>query len=254
MDIERKLGIEGPGQRGQKRAHRHGDKSGPCHVDPERHRRLRLLAAGHQVVAEFVAGDQIGQQHDSQEHDQDDVIVRLLGGEHEMGEADVQRRNLQSPRAVQLQRADVVDIFDHDPEPLGKGDGRQGKIGTAHLQGGQTDDHPGDGRQHPADQHADPRADAVLQRQDGRGVGADADKGGVAKGQDAGKTADDIPAGGQIGIKEQQDQDVQIGGAADHQRQPEGYHQEADKRDFVDMLMVHCMSPYLLKSLTESGG
>ncbi len=67
---------------------------------------------------------------------------------------------------------------------------------------------------------------------------------GVAEGQDPGEAADDVPAGGQIGIKEQQDEDVEVGGAADHQRQGEGDREEAGDHDGVEMVLLHCMSPH----------
>lgn len=62
MDIHGKLCIKSSGQGGEKGTDRHGDE----------------------IVAEFRAGDDIGKEHDGKEHDQDDVIIWLLGGKHEI--------------------------------------------------------------------------------------------------------------------------------------------------------------------------
>ena len=224
-------------------------------VHPERLGGLRFLAARDQVVAQLGARDEPGQRQHPDQHHQDDVVVGLLGREHEAREAGLEGRDLQAARPVELEGAEVVDVFDHDPDALGKGDRGQGEIGAAHLEGGQPDEHPHDAGEHRAHQHADPRADAVLQREDRRGVGPDPDEGRMPERQHAREAADQVPARGEIGVEVEQDQDVQIGRAPQHQRQGEGNYRGQNQGQLAGQGWAHeppHSSPFMISPQAKS--
>lgn len=128
----------------------------------------------------------------------------------------------------------MVDVFNHHPDALPESDGGQRKVGAAHLEGRQADEHPGHGCQHASHQHAKPGTDPILERQYRRRVSTDADEGGVPKRQHPGKTAHKVPTGGQIGIEINQNENMEIRRAADKQRQCQRNHHHQGQGDVVN--------------------
>ena len=149
----------------------------------------------------------------------------------------------QAARAVYVQRPQVVDVFHHDPDAFGKGDGAQAKIGPAQPERGQAHDDADQGGHESADQHADPGRDAVLEGQDGGGVGADADEHGMPERQHAGKTADQVPGRGQVGVEKEQDEDLQIGGGCHHQGQGKDDQPHQTKQRVIELFSAHGAPP-----------
>ncbi|KGQ02229.1 hypothetical protein BBAD15_g12562 [Beauveria bassiana D1-5] len=162
--------------------------------------------------------------HQQEQAEGDDHVVDLLA-EHDPGPADVQRQ------ADAAGAAGPAFLVDHQqPHHFQDGDGGQREERTAQPQRGIADDDGHDGRDGRARQHAEPRRDAEVLRQQGGGVAADAVEHRVAQRQLAGVAADDVPRHRQRGEDEQQDEQV----GPERRARDDGHDEHDDQQNQAD--------------------
>src|SRR5207247_9346630 len=91
--------------------------------------------------------------------------------------------------------ADGVGVGRDDAAELGEGDGEQDEVEAAEpeAKAEEADEGAEDRRQRAAHEHADPGRDPLLDREQGRGVSADAQQGRVARRELAGVAAHEAP-------------------------------------------------------------
>ena len=150
-------------------------------VDPDRSRERFVLPQRHQRAAhprpDEGQAEQIGR-HDRGQHQ---VVVRALGAQGprgEPGQRDLHRRHA---RDAERPVGQVHPVHAHQRDAAREGDGQQHEVGAAQLEREPADDVARHAGQRDGGQEAEPGRPLELHGQQGRGVGADPEEGGVAE-------------------------------------------------------------------------
>src|SRR2546422_1153598 len=203
-----------------------------------------VLADGRQVHAEAAALDGRGHGRGRNHQAERDVVVGARVLELELprvaGERDVEADG----------PADRLHVVGDDAAHLGEGDREQHEVEAAQAEpeAEKADEGAEHRGQRAADEHPHPRREAGGERQDGRGVGADADEGGVAGRELPRVSADDVPGLTEVGVEEDEDEHRdQVG--AQHQRQGQ-QHDDCQRRQVLQIARLPKMPAGLTRRIT----
>ena len=223
-------------QRAGEAAERAGDdEGGPAHaprVDADEARPHGILAHRHQSEPECRMTDHPERRHAHGHHDQREVEVADVMGQH--------RRQLDAGEAV-VAAGDLLPLEGNAPHQHGEGERQHGEIDlrqpnaeVAHHRGHQ----PG---QHHCRRQGEEQRPAVGGEQDGAGITADGEIGGMAERDVAGETDDDIEAQRKQGVDQDLGREID-GVAAAGQRQQRQQQHDDRRRDQVAALR-HAQCP-----------
>ena len=219
-DVER---ADDAGQHGR---HDGGDDLHAHRMDAHGQRGVLAFPDGDQVMADARLADVPGHPgHQQEQAERDDHVVDLLA-EHDPGPADVQR---QADAAGSARPAFLMD--DQQAHHLENGDGREREEGAAQAQRGVADQDGDRRRNRGARQHAEPRGNAEVLRQQRGGVAADAVEHSMAQGELAGVAAHDVPGHRQGREHEQQDEEI----GPERRAHDDGHEEHHDQQNEADV-------------------
>ncbi len=209
------LGVERAGERGQECAD-HIDVALHLRcVDADRFGRIFVLADRHQVVSDPGSLDQPGDEKAQQEKSERDIVVRAL-----VLELHHQRRGaeIRNGRAFGAP-GEIAELQEDQHQRLRGRDGRDREVGATQAEAQPADRQARDRSHDTAGDHADPRRDVVVDLEDGRGIGAEAEIGGVPERKLLGVTAHQIPGGADKGEQQDPHENIDRKRALHHHRQ-----------------------------------
>jgi len=211
------VGVKAPRQAGHRRAHDGGEHEVVRDVHADRLGERLVLPEGHEGAADArpdeTSADQVREQH-RREHE---VVVGPLAAEGPGAEG--RRGHAGEPeRAVgQLHPVDA-----HQRDDAREADGDEDEVGAAELEGEAPDQPAGQRGQCDRAGERQPERPLEPERQERRGVGADAEEGGVAERELPGVAEEEVQRERQHAEDPRHDDDVEKVGALEPERQREG--------------------------------
>ena len=184
-------------------------------VDADRFGGVFVFADRDEVIPHPGSFDQPGDHKPDREQAERDIVIGGLGLELHH-----QRRVAEVRDGGAFGAPGEIAKFEEDQhQGLRGGDGGDGEIGAAQAKAQPADRQACQHRHHAAGDHPDPRRDAEIDLQDGRGVGAKPEISGVTERKLLGVAAHQVPGDADEGEQQNPDEDVDRKRAGHHQRQ-----------------------------------